>query len=313
MFLGAVALILVVLNVRNIETRSARYRFPGPSSTSGEQKLHFPPSVHFQISSAPDDDDDVLQGHHHHHTSTTTTTSTAASCMAHQESPQPRPAQSSLARPAIKEEAPTTTTNKNTYTSSSNHRISMAELPKTRRVAYQAFGYTSVFLLVYVFPTASRIIQTREKVPPYWVRLAAVTMIGSQGLWTWLIYFVLPRLYDRFLLAEPPTTPKNINNMTRRVDSFLKSASGGGGGGGGGGPSLNSKMQQQQQHQQQDDSIRMLSSAGGESVSTNLCDSSRNEPEQDQEVDIMMTPLPLMEEDVDHDHVTTTTTTTEIF
>mmetsp|Transcript_62530 Transcript_62530/g.152241 ORF Transcript_62530/g.152241 Transcript_62530/m.152241 type:complete len:482 (+) Transcript_62530:228-1673(+) len=69
-------------------------------------------------------------------------------------------------------------------------------LPRTRRVFYQALGYSSAFFFVYLFPTTSRIIQTIGNTPPYWIRLLAVTFISSQGAFNWIVYFFLPRFMN---------------------------------------------------------------------------------------------------------------------
>jgi hypothetical protein len=71
-----------------------------------------------------------------------------------------------------------------------------ANLPRTRRVLYQAFGYTSTFLFVYTFPTTSRIIQTMGNDPSYGIRLLAVSFIPSQGLFNWFVFFWLPRFVE---------------------------------------------------------------------------------------------------------------------
>ena len=79
----------------------------------------------------------------------------------------------------------------------SENDLPRPNLPRTRRVFYQASGYTSAFIFVYLFPTTSRIIQTIGNTPPYWIRLLAVTFVSSQGAFNWIVYFFLPRFMDR--------------------------------------------------------------------------------------------------------------------
>ena len=80
--------------------------------------------------------------------------------------------------------------------SSSSRRLSMVEeLPMTHRMSYQSIGYMVAFIGCYIFPTTSRIMLTASKVPPYAVRLLAVSTVTSQGFWNWAVYFLLSRWY----------------------------------------------------------------------------------------------------------------------
>ena len=67
----------------------------------------------------------------------------------------------------------------------------------TRRVAYQALAYAGFFILVYVFPTTSRIYSTVRGPPPYPIRFLAVSFVASQGFWNWVAYYLLPKCLDR--------------------------------------------------------------------------------------------------------------------
>ena len=84
-----------------------------------------------------------------------------------------------------------------------NRRYGMADLPKTRRVSYQAVGYTMCFIMVYLFPTTSRIMSNVGDGPPYAIRLLAVTFVSSQGFWNWVIYFCLPRIANWWEQRRP--------------------------------------------------------------------------------------------------------------
>lgn len=70
------------------------------------------------------------------------------------------------------------------------------ELPMTRRVAHQALGYAAFFVLVYLFPTTSRIMSTVGDPPSFPIRFLAVSSVGSQGWWNWMIYYLLPKVLD---------------------------------------------------------------------------------------------------------------------
>ena len=178
MVAGTIGMVLVLLSVRKVELRSAAYRFP---------------ALTFQRSQ--------LQQQHSQKASSSSLNAAASDAGANSVAPA--------------ENLETASTSTRTLTSS-HRRITMNELPKTRRVAYQAYGYTAVFLITYLFPTTSRIIQTTGGVPPYWVRLAAVTMVGSQGFWNFCVYFVLPRLYQRWLQNYGSASAINGSNRFAR-------------------------------------------------------------------------------------------------
>jgi hypothetical protein len=88
------------------------------------------------------------------------------------------------------------TTSRRTSTRLASTRFTLADLPRTRRVFHQGLGYTFAFVFLYIFPTTSRIFQTTGNVPPYPIRLLAVTMVTSQGFWNWVVYYLQPQILN---------------------------------------------------------------------------------------------------------------------
>ncbi|CAB9527236.1 expressed unknown protein [Seminavis robusta] len=99
----------------------------------------------------------------------------------------------------------------------------LSDLPITRRVAYQGICYTAAFIVMYVFPTTSRTWSSvRNEPPPYPIRLLAVTFVGSQGFFNWLVYYVQPRVYDWIEQRKNRQDSSNNNDNKSRRASFCR-------------------------------------------------------------------------------------------
>ena len=166
MLAGATAMIIIYLYVRNLESRASKYRFQNKQlalQQSSSLNSSIPAeSSHRMVSSSVSAKNSTRFGGE----------SSLKSAASNPEHHEPK--------------------NNNTGRSSSSSIVtnSSSSLPKTRRVGYQAIGYTAVFILVYIFPTTSRTITTTQgsQSVPYAIRLL------GEGFWNFWIFFGLPRL-----------------------------------------------------------------------------------------------------------------------
>ena len=80
-------------------------------------------------------------------------------------------------------------------------------------MGYQAIGYTTVFTLVYIFPTTSRTITTTQgsQSVPYAIRLL------GEGFWNFWIFLGLPRLENSIKRRRRQREARR-NPPPRRVD-----------------------------------------------------------------------------------------------